>query len=63
MAFLNKMAASLLLLTTVGCGPHHVEQVTVTAIKYKCQNWFQTVALCETLDECNKVCKEAAGSK
>jgi hypothetical protein len=55
-----KVLGFLLCISTFGCGPHHVEQVTVPAIKYKCQNWFQTVALCETLDDCNKVCKEAA---
>lgn len=59
MTWLNNAAATLLLLTQFGCGPHHVEQVTVTAIKYRCQNWFQTVALCETLEECNRTCAEA----
>lgn len=59
MITLNNFMAGLLLLTAAGCGPHHVEQITVTAIKYRCQNWIQTVALCDSLEECNRICKEA----
>lgn len=60
---MNKLCAYLLMLTTAGCGPHHITTTQITITKYKCVNWLQTVAMCDTLEECNKICKEAAEKK
>jgi len=60
---MNKIFAFLLTLTTYGCGPHHVSTVMVSTTKYTCVNWFQTIAICDTVAECNKTCAEAAGRK
>ncbi len=56
---MNKFFGLLLVLTTWGCGPHHVQQVQMTITKYTCVNWIQTIAICDTQEQCNAVCKEA----
>lgn len=58
---MNKFLGMLLTFSTFGCGPHHVTTIQVAITRYQCVNWFQTIAMCETLDECNKVCAQAAG--
>ncbi len=56
---MNKFLALILILTNWGCGPHHVQPTQVPVTKYECVNWVQTIAICDTQQECNKICEDA----
>lgn len=43
--------------TFTGCGPHHVEPMQISVTKYRCVNWFQTLAICDAEEICNDICK------
>lgn len=60
---MKKVILAALLLTACSKGPH-VTTTGITVVMYQCEynaGWFvaaRTIALCDKIEECNKICAE-----